>query len=296
MPRLPIRHCTIRYAGRELLIPNARLSLEDTSLELPWSYGTSTISTVNGRRATITDTGNASGTLTLPIVTDYPTINDAIQALVELRTWADAHTTGSLSLQLTRFDPAGPQQEKEQVYATPRGTEKEQFYWAHIAKPPVVTDPIIYCELDLFTPDPILLFPAYLSIWQQQEDGEWARLATSTTLALYGRTGELASHNFTPGFTLTGRPIRLILSKTLSAGTEWDESLLFNVYVSPIDDDSSINHGGWSTPHIPSIRFYTDGTPFELSYKAAITNLTPTIKLAPGGGYRLLTTWEFILT
>ena len=295
MPRLPIRHCTIRYAGRELLIPNARLSLEDTSLELPWTYGTSTISTVNGRRATITDTGNASGTLTLPIVTDYPTINDAIQALVELRTWADAHTTGSLSLQLTHLDPAGTKGTKELVYATPAGTEEEVFYWAHIAKPAVITDPIIYCELDIIQPSPITLPLGFLSIWQQLENGNWAHLVNSANQIIYDPNAKLAPLTFTSGFTLTGRPIRFHITKT-EGNTEWEERWAIGTRVSQIDDDSSVNHGGWSSPHIPSIRFYTEGKSFELSYKAAITNLTPTIKLAPGGGYRLLTTWEFILT
>ena len=94
-----IKHITVTYADRALLAPGSHIA--DSSASLAWSYGTETVERVGSTRPALRDRGNASGTLSLPIVRDFPDFESAMAELIENKAWANAHTTGQLSLAVT---------------------------------------------------------------------------------------------------------------------------------------------------------------------------------------------------
>lgn len=291
MPRLPIHHTTLTYAGRELTSPGAAIHLEDTTLELPWNYGTETVGLVGSPRAIVTDSGNASGELTLPIVQDYPDITSALAALIELKAWADAHPTGSLSLALTHPpEPLPP----EVVLTTSPGSLQFGCYWVHLAGMPAVAEPIVRVELDTIEGGADELQSDYLSIWEQREDGEWEHLAISDAKGAHVRDGErhAAAFTFSPGFRLSGRPIRLHANPVRTG--EWVE-LWITLLVSPATDDSSIRTSVGGEPYKPGLRLYRAATPPALTYSAGLQALNTRLTLAPRG-YRLTAEWQWHLT
>lgn len=101
MARWKINRVSVNYAGRDLLVPGA--FLEDTEAELKISYGTESRALVGRSRALPVDNGNAEGELSLPISCDYPNADQALIALAEAQTWADAHTLGVLRLSVPGF-------------------------------------------------------------------------------------------------------------------------------------------------------------------------------------------------
>lgn len=101
MPRWKLKRITVNYAGRDLLMPGA--FLEEAEAELTKTYGTETRALVGRSRALPVDNGNASGALTLPITCDYPNADQALIAMAEAQTWADAHTLGELRLTVPGF-------------------------------------------------------------------------------------------------------------------------------------------------------------------------------------------------
>ena len=299
MPRLPIHHITITYAGRELISPGADITLAEAALTLPWTYGTDTVGLVGTARAIVVDRGNATGTLTLPIVQDYPSIEPALTALIEQQAWADTHTTGPLQLHTGAA-----------TYSTPTGIEDFnasciELDTCHLPSG-YISAITIQCRSNTSA---IAIKPRYLGIWKQDASGSssWSKLAISENEELQ-TPGESRTWHFTPGVSIPpGLKARLILVDSPSAG--WQTNYIFGLRVGELlcshtnRTDMTVVYRDsnlWS-PYgaIPQLTIHYTSTATipqaTLTYSAALRSIHPLLAPHPRG-YRLTTEWEFALT
>lgn len=324
MPRWKLKHTTITYAGRIIVAPDSRL--EDTNAELNWGYTAETVDLVGRARPAIRTRGNTSGSLSLPVVTDYPDADAAFAAAVELRAWAEGAQRGELVI-TTGTPPDTEPQEPSPTYQveTVRTNSAEDSNlnavfieldprYARIGALQKVTYKCRTTSGDLDTA------ALYLAAWEQAEQGgdNWglAAVSYSTDTQAVGKTLEF---EFDPEESqLHGRAFRLAL--TSSSTGAWQQNHLMGLVVSSTPSgDATICKGANGSryayipqvtleyqipisqdtpetppPPTPSAVIETQ-TPGALTYRAALTALNISLTLAPST-YRVTATYEFILT
>lgn len=308
-----IKHITVTYADRALLAPGSHIA--DSSASLAWSYGTETVERVGSTRPAIRDRGNASGTLSLPIVRDFPDFESAMAELIENKAWANAHTTGQLSLAVT--DP--------QTGAPPSALPDGGALVAYIVLSAERMAKHIGTLQKISFPCPPHPMPGmetwerYLGVWEAGDDGYFRHIATSLNTQIQAPSRLLTW--YFPAVRLTGRALMLhpvypaddrpgpghpedgpsshYSSLYVYADPTEDGSYVFEYTGDPISSDAVKRNAAPRSLAISladaPVDAETSTAAHELHYTAALTAFNTDITLT-ASSYRLTTTYEFTLT
>lgn len=300
MARLPIKHVTLEYAGREILMPGAKISLEEGEMSLPWSYGTDAVGLVGAARAMVVDNGNARGSLTLPVVQDYPSIEAALTALVELKEWADEHTVGVLRLGLPAVQKVERVEREERYVVCKEGFDnincKSIELDAKHARAGMVAVRLLGRASGAVSGKAV-----YLAMYEQQTDGEYAQVDVSYNTQVQA-VGEWAEWRFGVYRTVEGRRMRFAALSDPSQRFADAETLYIQCGVRPEGDSSLIHTSVSPTQYLPVMEIVhtieeeveDGGVGRALEYNAGLqslnTRLLPMVR-----GYRLVAEWEWTL-
>lgn len=316
MPRWITKETSVVFAGRILLSPydSNSTQLEDTEVELVTTLNTELTPTISGIPYAQAF-GNDTAELTLPVLSEYATVHEALAAQDSEFVFARSNPKGTLAVGYTRITP-----DSKQTYPViEEGENNASYKWCHIdaSRLSTITSDGMsnrkVTAVRMYGPGVVYEdqhFPIYLGIFSATTDNVEETptlLAISSDMHTLER-GAATEWNF-PGFTLrTGRHLRIqaYSAETYATAPTWNPTVDIRTAVHVLSDDVDyetssfcVSAGTKKVGCAPRLELVVTGhnlptTDYRSYSSAVLSELTHRLTLGPHA-VRLISTWRFAI-